>query len=154
MSNHESERAAILDGLAGFIAQRSGIDARDYFDNWRDREGVKAWQADKRDNYREGREARAMLAYVREREGIDTEALKVAFRGAFGGRLEWTGAGLDYTPGQNTATEYRAAACAVLARVIANYWRANMDDSAPKWPRVQRMARDQFGRGLASRWFN
>ena len=151
--DNATERAAILDCLAAFIAQRSGIDARDYFDNWRDREGVKAWQADRRENYREGREARAMLAFVRDRDGIDAAALKSAF-GAFSGRLAWTGEALDYTPGQNAATEYRAAACAVLARAIANYWRANMDDSGPKWPRVQRLARDHFGRGLASRWFN
>ena len=154
MTTDGIEKAAIIDCLARFIAQRGGPDSRDYFESWRDRDGVAAFNADKREYYRDGREARAMLAYVRDRDGITAEGLKAAMRSAFAGRLSWDGTALDYTPGQNGATEYRAAAAAVLARAIADYWRDGMDDSAPKWPRVQQLARVQFGRGYVARWFN
>jgi hypothetical protein len=142
-----TERDRILSAMAGFIAQRSGIDARDYFETWRDSEGVKAWKADKREHGRDGREARAMLAFIRGREGIDAAALKSAMQSAFSGRLTWDGEALDYTPGQNGATEYRAAACAVLAQAIRVYWRGDGND----W---RKLARDYFGRGAASRCFN
>lgn len=142
-----TERDRILDAMAAFIAQRSGIDARDYFETWRDRDGVKAWHADKREHGRDGREARELLAFVRGRDGIDAATLKGAMQSAFSGRLSWDGRALDYTPGQNGSTEYRAAACAVLAQAIRVYWCSDGND----W---RKLAREYFGRGMASRWFN
>lgn len=142
-----SERAAILDCMAGFIAMRSGIDSRDYFSDWRDRDGVAAFKADQRSIARDGREARQLLAFVRGRESITATDLRAALRGNFSGRLSWDGAALDYTPGQYGPTEYRTAACAVLAGAIRDYWRADGND----W---RKLAKGQFGRGIASRWFS
>lgn len=143
----KAERAAILDCMAAFIAQRSGIEARDYFENYRDREGVAAFNSDRREVARDGKEARTLLAAIRWREGIDADCLKGALQSAFGGRLSWDGEALEYTAGQNGSTEYRAAACAVLALALRRYWRAQ-DMNATE------TAKREFGRGLSSRWFN
>lgn len=64
----------------------------------------------------------------------------------------WNGAKLDYCTGQYWQTEYRRAACAVLASAIWSYWRdgltgENIGD------RLRASARRTFGRGIASRWF-
>lgn len=74
---------------------------------------------------------------------------------------------VDYCTGQYFPTEYRAAACAVLAAVLWSYFRANMPqpDSSDREgnPRyaglsagdyLRKQARREFGRGITSRWFN
>jgi hypothetical protein len=48
--------------------------------------------------------------------------LLAGFRG-YGGRLEWTGKGLQYTTGQYWPTEYRKAAAAVCASALWDYYR-------------------------------
>jgi hypothetical protein len=148
MNADAQEREAIRACLAKFIAQRSGIDARDYFSDWRDKDGIAALRSDQFTVRRDGQEARRLLSYVHIWT-VDPRHLKSAFRGAFAGRLSWDGKGLDYTPGQYFATEYRAAACAVLALAIWRHWREDCGVSD-----VRERAKREFGRGIASRWFN
>jgi hypothetical protein len=56
---------------------------------------------------------------------------------------------VDYTTGQYFPTEYRNAACAVLAQAWRSYWR----DCGYDADRIRKAARATFGRGIASRWF-
>lgn len=85
---------------------------------------------------------------------------------------------VDYCAGQYFPTEYRKAVCAVLASVLWDTWRENMPAPSGKVKRVsgsgpfrhesehdsingmtpgdylRATARKEFGRGIASRWFN
>lgn len=140
------ERERLLLALEIFIAQRSGITARDYFDNWRDAAGIEAFKQDKNLIAMHGRDARALLAQV-DRRNISAADLADALRGAYSGRLSWDGQELDYCSGQYFCTEYRAAACAGLAMALRRYWQADGND-------VQKMARNWLGRGILSRWFS
>ncbi|HEY4356011.1 MAG TPA: hypothetical protein VGN16_09710 [Acidobacteriaceae bacterium] len=79
-----------------------------------------------------------------------------------------TGRGrLDYCTGQYWPTEYRRAACAVLASAIWYWWReecmpepTTVDDGNKRYDNLsagdflRRNARREFGRGIQSRWFN
>ena len=144
-----TDRAAVLDGLRRFIDQRSGIDARNYIRDWRDSEGRRAFGSDRYAITRDGRDARRLLAFV---DGIDIDVATIA-DATRGGRLELSEDGREwsYTAGQYFCTEYRAAACCLLARLVWQYLRdiegtKTADD-------IRRRARGIFGRGIASRWF-
>lgn len=176
----EPRKQAIVTALHTWINQRPGMDPRNY-----DRAG---YLADLRKVQRQRRDAQTLLAAV-ELANINADALIAAFPRAFSGRLtlitssrdgkrlrreDWF---LDYTTGQYWCTEYRAAACAVLASALWEYarehvmpenwglrdgdrvyppnadkpWPLSAHVSAGDWLRAH--FRSQFGRGIASRWF-
>jgi len=142
-------RDAILDGLRRVIAQRSGIDWRNYFSDGRDADGRRAFNSDRYTIARDGRDARRLLEYVAAATLITADDIAARARG---GRLElsddrrtW-----HYTAGQYFATEYRAAVARLLAGVIWDYLRDGHDTADG----IRRRARQIFGRGIASRYFN
>lgn len=110
-----TERELILANLDTFVRQRSGMDYRDYSD-------AASYRSEQRSITRDLRDYRTLRAAVQWREGIDAAALKEAFR-AFSGRLTWNGKRLDYCTEQYFPTEYRKAACAVLAAALWDYTR-------------------------------
>lgn len=110
-----TERELILANLDAFVRQRSGMDYRDYSD-------AASYRSEQRSITRDLRDYRTLRAAVQWREGIDAAALKEAFR-AFSGRLTWNGKRLDYCTEQYFPTEYRKAACAVLAAALWDYTR-------------------------------
>ncbi len=139
----------IINDLRAFVAQRSGIEVANYVSPGRcDPEGWRALQADRRLIGQQGRDARALLAYV-EASGIDAESLARPLAG--GGRLSYAGGALNYTAGQYFATEYRAAVCSALASVLWRYWASGVNLSSEQ---LRQAALRTFGRGLAKRWFN
>src|SRR5512139_3559732 len=112
-------KQAMINALRDFIAQRSGIDFRNYQGgDWK--QSYKSFMGDYRPMLRHGKHARKMLWYV-ERSGITAEQLQEASR-AYSGRLQFVERGemvsCKYTTGQYFPTEYRNAACAVLAQAI------------------------------------
>ena len=133
----------ILAALRKHISGRSGIDFRNYGD-----------RASAMDDYRKimrhGKHARAMLHAVELRESITADMLASAFQRAYSGRLSLTDKGCDYCAGQYYAIEYRAAACAVLATALRNYW---IDDGR-KMDELRKLARAELGRSIASAWFD
>jgi hypothetical protein len=146
-----TERQAILDALDKFTRQRSGMDSRNYGD-------VASYRSEQRSITRDLHDFRALLAAVSLRDGIDATELKEAFR-AFSGRLTWDGSRLDYCTGQYFPTEYRKAACAVLASALWEYTRAGMPtggthDGRSNGDYLRDYFRKEFGRGIANRWFN
>lgn len=141
----EAEREAILAALASWIAQRPGLDPRNY-----DRSG---YQSDSRRITQQRHDANELMAAVSWRSSIGAEQLKEAFR-AFSGRLTWRGDGFDYCTGQYWPTEYRAAACAVLRSALWDYWRANVPaDVCNKRDAILKAARAELSRGVYLRWF-
>jgi len=146
----------IIGDLRAFVAQRSGIDVNNYVSPGRaDLDGWRALQADRRLIGQQGRDARALLAYV-EASGVDAQSLARPLNG--GGRLSYEGGALNYTAGQYFATEYRAAVCSALASAVWHFWadwhkgRPDSPGDVPK--HLRENARLTFGRGLAKRWFN
>ena len=132
--------------LRAFVAQRSGLDWRNYASDWRDNAGMSALRSDRNRILQHGRDARALLAFV-ENSSIPVEFL---MRELETGRLTFDPARgeLDYCTGQYFPVEYRAAVCRTLANAIWRFYRDNVT------PDVRAFARDTFGRGIASRWFN
>jgi hypothetical protein len=142
-----NRKQKIIEALRCFTNQRSGIE----FANYGNRE---AFMGDYRSILRAGREGRQLLREVELRDSITADKIIEATR-AFSGRLQIIepregGAIVDYTTGQYFPTEYRNAACAVLALCLWDY-------AAPDYKTadaIRTWARKNFGRGIQSRWFN
>ena len=139
-------KSEICTMLRAFVAQRSGLDWRNYARDWRDYAGQAAFHSDRSRILLHGRDARALLSFV-ERSPMPVEFL---MRELETGRLTFDSArnALDYCAGQYFPTEYRAAVCRVLSNAV---WRFHRDNVKPD---VRAFARDTFGRAIASRWFN
>lgn len=147
--NDQNEREKIIEALRDWIHQRPGLDFANYGD-WSN------YRAEVRNITRDLNDARTLLRAVEWRDYITAEDIKKEFPRAFMGRLEWDGERLDYCTGQYWPTEYRKAACAVLASVL---WRAFAADY-PAYEEGRKIGdeirarfRKEFGRGIQSRWF-
>ena len=134
-------RSEILEALRRFVAQRSGIDGRNYG-------GRESFLEDYRRILRDGREARALLRVVELSTCLPDSILVDLLKS---GRLTWDGKRLDYCAGQYFPTEYRAAACRTLASALWCYWSDGGRHSADQ---IRAAARRHLGRGIAKRWFN
>jgi hypothetical protein len=136
-------RSEILEALARFVAQRSGIDGRNYGAS------REAFMQDYRRILRDGRDARAMLRLVDLSQGLPGETLAEVLRS---GRLTWDGQRLEFTACQYFPTEYRAAVCRALASALWRFWgglggRTSCDQ-------IRADARRSLSPGIAKRWFN
>ena len=141
----------MLAALRAFIAQRSGIEYANYnTGDWK--ASREAFMGDYRPILRHGRHARTLLRYV-ELAGITAQELLEASR-AYSGRLQFQaaegGVRIEYTTGQYFPTEYRNAACAVLANAIWHHWHPDCKTCEE----IRARARREFGRAIASTWFN
>ena len=151
------DRATIFRLLEAHVRQRPGLDPRDYGGG---RDGWADYRSEARSIQKDRAEFFELLAVAAVE--CNSEALVDGFR-AYSGRLSlvkrpdgtW---GLDYCTGQYWPTEYRAAACAVLASALWDTMRGRYAASARKsespGDAIRRRFRERFGRGLASRWFN
>lgn len=140
-----TERGAIIAALSAWINQRPGLDPRDYGPG-------PYYRAESRRITQQKNDALAMLGAVSWRN-ITAEDFARAFNSAFAGRLTWDGQRLRYCTGQYWSIEYRAAACAVLASALWAYWRADTEPGKSA-DCIRAKARQELGRGIASRWFN
>lgn len=142
-----NKKDQILAALSAFISQRSGMD----YANYGDRD---AFMGDYRPMLRAGRDARQLLRQVQLRDSISESDVREGFR-AYSGRLsiveKGDGVACHYCAGQYFPTEYRNAACAVLASILWTYARTQCncaDGNA-----IRKWAKREFGRGIAVRWF-
>lgn len=143
-------KSEIVALLRAFVAQRSGID-------WRNYSTRESFMADYRRILRAGRDARTLLCAVEQREGITAEDLLPAFRHRL--TLETRADGtheLRYVAGQYFPTEYREAVCSALAGVLWDHVRrVNTRLAASnEGDQVRRYFRTVYGRGIQKRWFD
>lgn len=119
-------KSEILALLAAFIRQRPGMEFANYGD-------VAAYRSELRGITKDFGIARQLMRAV-ELSSIDAESLMEAFKGAYSGRLSiepgkkpgtWQ---ISYCAGQYFPTEYRRAACAVLASAL---WAHKRDHCMP-----------------------
>lgn len=152
-----TERAEILNALQVFINQRPGLEFGNYGD-------LAAYRAEYRAILTDKKHALILLNAVRWRESITAEDIKARFS-AYSSRLSWDGEKLDYCTGQYWPTEYRRAACAVLASILWAYWRDCANPATDGEPTgqpgivnvvnyVKKQAQRELGRTITRRWFN
>lgn len=147
------EKQQIIEALRVWINQRPGLDWRDYVSAWDRGEGAKAYRAEARAILADLHDARELLAFVAG-HGITAGELREAFS-AFSGRLTWDGKKMEYCTGQYWPTEYRKAACAVLARAVWGYFRGCVPEGTERpGDFIRGRARANFSRRVARRWFN
>jgi hypothetical protein len=142
-------RENIIAALYRWIGQRPGLEFGNYGD-------AAAYRSELRSITKDGAEAKKMLRAV-ERSGITAEQLVAASKSAYSGRLTMeprgeSGVAIIYCTGQYWPTEYRAAVCAVLSSALWYHWREGMEGEN-LGERLQKMAAQEFGRGIAARWF-
>lgn len=163
--------------LYAFICQRSGIEFGNYQSgDWK--QSRKCFMGDYRPILRHGKQARQLLRAIELRSSITAQNIIDATR-AFSGRLQLIErdgkVAVDYTTGQYFPTEYRKAACAVLAQCLWDYFRSNMPEPTVKQygssedlpmrteclydglsagAYIRKTARREFGRSIVSTWFN
>lgn len=161
----DQKKQMILAALHKFASQRSGLEFGNYGD-------VAAYQSEARSITKDLTEARRLLRAVELRDSITGDALEAACDNAFSGRLKLIQVtrdaqfvdsyDIDYTTGQYFPTEYRRAVCAVAASAL---WTWLRDTSMPSDERLTELKQSpgdylrayfkrEFGRGMASRWFN
>lgn len=142
-------KTTLIHALGAFISQRSGIDFRNYASGDY-RASRESFLGDYRPILKHGKHARRMLDFVSRRD-ISAEDLVQASRS---GRLSFVtikdAVGVSYVTGQYFPTEYRRAACSVLARAIWEYFRTGCNYSPED---IRKAARREFGRAIASAWF-
>jgi hypothetical protein len=130
-----------------FIAKRPGLDPRNYIRDGRDSYGRALYISESRRITQQLNDARRLLRYC-ELNGVDLNAQLI-----HRDRLHFDANGaLEYHVGQYWPTEYRAAVARVAAVAIWYFWRdqCNIDTG----DKLRATARAEFGRGIASRWFN
>jgi hypothetical protein len=141
----------IVSLLSAWIHQRPGLEYANYGDR-------QAYRCEVRNITAQLHDARTLLAAV-SISSMTAEQLAEGFR-AYSGRLQLVenadGIKLEYCTGQYFPTEYRAAACAVLAYALWEYQRNDFDvqDASNKGDAIRAKFRRIFGRTIANRWFN
>ena len=141
------EKLTLINNLSAWIKQRPGLDFGNYGD-------IKSYRAELRGITKDYQDASELLAFVALRDSITADDIIKASEYAFSGRLTLADDGtIEYCTGQYWPTEYRAAVCAVLARVIRGYLRDGRD-GRDTGDAIRKAARAEFGRGIVSRWFN
>jgi len=140
----------ILDALRAFVNQRPGLEPANYAGH------ANLYRRDYRENcLKPKRDFEALADAVEWRDSLTADDLRDSFKLAFGGRLKLRSNGsLDYTPGQHGATEYRNAACAVLARALWDHWAVDAPIGQTPREYIEETARRELGRGITARWFD
>jgi hypothetical protein len=146
------KKQQIIAALHAFINQRPGLEFGNYGD-------VPNYRAEVRAIGRDLTQARQLLRYVELRASITADDIIEASKRAYSGRLTITASddgkvAIDYCTGQYWPTEYRKAACAVLAQAITAWYRTCISDTAKPGDYLRASFKREFGRGMASRWFN
>lgn len=150
-------KEGILSLLEDWIKQRPGLDPRNYISGWNDKDGRAAYNSEVRHITQQLHDARELLRAV-EWSSIEAPALLEAFR-AYSGRLQITETGtggyrLDYCAGQYWPTEYRAAACAVLASALWDHYRPDHENADRPGDSLRAFFRRKFGASIQKRWFD
>lgn len=154
-----TKKQQIITALRAFVAQRSGMD-------WHDYDDAASYRSEQRGIMRDGKEARELLRAIEWRDSITADDIIKASKSAFSGRLSIVerddgAVSVDYCTGQYWPTEYRKAVCAVCACLLWDYMRDNYGagfaQSAGRpvtGSELRAQFRREYGRGIASRWFN
>jgi hypothetical protein len=163
----DATKSELLALLYSFVNKRPCLDFANYGD-------VSIYRAEVRMISRQRSDALLLLRAVSLRDSITAAEMVAAFRNRLTlGRTKKGQLCLDYCAGQYYATEYRAAVAQYAASLLWSYMRSNMPapivkkevegghtyeheyfDGLRAGPWLRSHFRREFGRGVASRWFN
>lgn len=133
-----------------YIHKRPQLDPRDYISGWHDTDGRANYRREAREITQQLNDARVLLRFC-ELYSVDlTAQLTDKSRRLF---IDDNGA-LEYHVGQYWPTEYRAAVARAASNAIWHYWVSTLAGELDVRSKIRAKARAQFGRGIASRWFN
>ncbi len=105
--------------ITNFAQQKPKLDTNDYFEDYKDTSGIRAYNEEKRNIQRSLKEFNELMKLAVERIGIDKFEVELKeYLSTTSGRLELKNGKLTYCVGQYFPTEYRPAAARVLANVI------------------------------------
>ena len=144
------DKADILKALTDFAEQPPGMIAEDY-------DTQAQYDADHRRWCDEPLvEFKAMRAIIESRDDIDGDALAESIRWTRRIRIAPAG-GVEYTPGQNGALEYRTAACNVLSNALIEAWSSEDGEDIPPFDKAlaysQGQAEQMLGETIVERYF-
>lgn len=126
--------------LRAFVAQRPGLDYRNY-------NTASAYRADQKRTMRDKADALALINAFPD----DADPRFLVGVLSSGNRLSLEGGQLKYTAGQYYCTEYRAAVCRAVSDALrALSWVQSQERLAETRKRMARIV----GRGCANRWFS
>ena len=152
-------KSELLALLYSFVNQRPQLDFADYGD-------VSLYRSWVRKIGRQRSDALTLLRAVELRESITAVDIVAGFRNRLTlGRTKKGKLCLEYVAGQYFATEYRPAVASLASSLLWAYWRECADcvkDGKPTESAgivnvasyIRQKAKREFGRGIASRWFN
>lgn len=115
VAGYDPEAQPIIYALVDLAASNPGIDHRNYYTTWQDKDGRKAYQADCRRVGNDWKRVKAALAEAAAL-GVDDALVLAESKSAYSGRLSWTGTEWEYTAGQYYNVEYRQAVAVLLER--------------------------------------
>lgn len=146
----EISKQELIELLRAWINQRPGLEFCNYGE-------ISSYRSEQRRITRQKHDADTLLRAV-ELSGVTVEEIKAAFR-SFSGRLQLKetekGYRLEYCAGQYFPTEYRAAACAVLASALWDYYREDIPEDDPKpGDTIRAKFKRLFGIAMQKRWFD
>lgn len=110
---YDPKKHPVIAALVEFAAQNSGLDWRNYYSNWQDRSGVRAYRQEVRDIGNDWKRFKEALA-IASMEGVKDEHVIAEAPHAYSGRLTWADDHWAYCTGQYFCTEYRKAAATLL----------------------------------------
>ncbi len=116
-TDYHPETSPALCALVEYASQGPGLDARDYFSDWRDANGRKAYRDEIRNIGKDWKRLKQLLQEAAA-VGVEDRHIVSAAQSAYSGRYEWSGSEWDYCVGQYWPTEYRAGACAIVSQAI------------------------------------
>jgi len=147
MNLEKYTKEEITAALHKYIAQRSGIEWANYGGS------REAFMGDYRQILKHGKDARALISFVASRELCTASDILKEGRNRLTFTVRNGSISLDYCAGQYFALEYRAAMCQLLASVAWHYF-ADGVTGENQGDQIRKKCKRQFGRGIASRWFN
>lgn len=141
-----ADKSTLLSLLYTFINKRPQLE----FGNYGDRA---AYRSEIRSITRQRADALKLLRAIELRESITAADIIAAFNGRLTLGTNKGKLCLDYCTGQYWPTEYRAAVARLASSLLWSYWWSNCS-SADVAHYIRKTAKREFGRGIASRWFN
>lgn len=147
-----NSKATYLAALHAFANQRPGLDFANYGN-------LSTYRAECRAITRDLHDFRQLARFVELANGITAENLVASSKSAYSGRLSFVErgdkVGVDYCTGQYFPTEYRRAACAVLADALWSYYRSDIPADTPKpGDALRAKFKRMFGARIQKRWFD
>lgn len=146
--------------LVKFVNQRSGIDPHNYYSDWTDKKGIKAYRSESREITKDRTDFFELLSLAQRRIENFEDKLKFNLENS-NGRLTLKNGELEYTTGQYFPTEYRPAANRILAQLIWNDYineqtdtKNGMENVYKTGHEVRAALRKQLSRRVIKNYFN